>query len=303
MQQSREGWLPVGAGHHIYWQTSGNPEGVPVVWLHGGPGSSSSPLHRSVFDPAFFHIIQFDQRGCGRSLPTGDINDNRTSDLVSDIERLRLFLDIPDWIVVGGSWGGALALAYAQQHSAVIRRLLLRSTFLCSRREIDAFLHNPRDRCQAVWQALMACVPRTGEDLLGYGYRVFCLENHPEEQSRLALAWARYESAQNAYPSVAPDLDLTSGMTLVPRYRVQCHYLHHGCFTTRETLLDSEALLGLDVTLIHGMDDAVCPYENSLAIKRVLPQAKLVGVAHGGHDLTHPAMLAAVKQVIAEWQK
>lgn len=302
MQVNRQGWLEVGQGHRIYWQTSGNPNGAPVVWLHGGPGSASSPLHRQVFDPTYFHIIQFDQRGCGQSQPAGYIVENRTSDLISDIEKLRLFLEIPNWHVVGGSWGGALALAYAQAHRASIRNLLLRSTFLCSQQEVGAFLSTPPDRCKSVWQNLMACVPATGEDLLSYGHRVFCLEDNHVEQSALALAWARFESAMNAYPMTAPDIELSSGMTLVPRYRVQCHYLKHECFTNRGTLLNPNGLQGLNVVLIHGREDAVCPYENSLAIKSVLPGATFVGVPDCGHDLTHPEMFSAMRRVIASWQ-
>ncbi|HBI82928.1 MAG TPA: prolyl aminopeptidase [Alcaligenaceae bacterium] len=303
MEQNQQGWLDVGRGHGIHWQSSGNPDGVPVVWLHGGPGSASSPAHRRVFDPSYFHIIQFDQRGCGNSRPAGELEHNRTSDLVSDIEKLRHFLGISSWNVVGGSWGGALALAYAQQHPEMIRHLLLRSTFLCSVHEIDAFMKRPPESCREIWSDLMAHVPATGEDLLGYGYRVFCLENNKLEQAALALAWARYESALNAYPMTAPDFELTVGDSLVSRYRVQCHYLRHGCFTTREALLDPKALQGLDAVLVHGINDAVCPYENSLAIKRAMPQAKLVGIPDCGHDLTHPAMLAAVTRAIAQWQK
>ena len=111
-----QGWLDVGDGHAMHWQTSGNPDGKPVVWLHGGPGSSASALHKRFFDPAKFWIIQYDQRGCGKSRPAGSIHANQTADLVQDIERLRSHLKVPRWSVVGGSWGGALALLYAQAH-------------------------------------------------------------------------------------------------------------------------------------------------------------------------------------------
>ena len=148
----------------------------------------------------------------------------------------------------------------------------------------------------------MACVPATGEDLLSYGYRVFCLEDHQDEQSALALAWARFESAMNVYPLTGPEIDLPSALTLVPRYRVQCHYLKHGCFTTRDALLNPTGLQGLKVVLIHGRDDAVCPYENSVAIKHAMPRARLVEVPDCGHDLTHPAMFSAVRREVAEWR-
>ena len=299
---SAQGWLAVGNGHQLYWQTSGNPEGVPVVWLHGGPGSSASPLHRRFFDPALFRIIQYDQRGCGRSLPAGEIHHNETVDLIADIERLREHFYLKTWSVVGGSWGGALALLYAQAHPERITRMLLRSPFLCTQAEIENFMEHPPEGCRALWEALQSHVPpHSGESILAFGYRVFCLEQDVQQQVQLAQAWMAYEAAMNVYPAPAPTLGLTGNDMLLARYRIQSHYLWHRCFVSQNILAHSHRLSEIPLTLVHGDEDALCPFENSLEIQRAVPQTKLVRVAGGGHDLTDPGMLSATFQELACW--
>ena len=301
-QPVAQGWLAVGNGHQLHWQASGNPEGMPVVWLHGGPGSSASPLHRRFFDPAYFWIIQYDQRGCGRSLPAGEIHHNETVDLIADIERLREHLSLTRWSVVGGSWGGALALLYAQAHPERITRMLLRSPFLCTQAEIENFMEHPPEGCRARWETLQSQVPQNlGQSILAFGYRVFCLEQDVQQQVQLAQAWMAYEAAMNVYPAQAPTLGLTGHDALIARYRIQSHYLWHRCFVSQNILAQSHRLLEIPLTLVHGDSDALCPFENSLDIQRAVPQAKLVRVAGGGHDLTDPGMLSATFQELACW--
>lgn len=301
-QPSSQGWLAVGNGHQIHWQASGNPEGIPVVWLHGGPGSSASPLHRRFFDPALFWIIQYDQRGCGRSLPAGEIHHNETVDLIADIERLREYLSLSRWSVVGGSWGGALALLYAQAHPERIIRMLLRSPFLCTQAEIENFMEHPPEGCRERWESLQSLVPQAvQQNILAFGYRVFCLEQDVQQQVQLAQAWMAYEAAMNVYPAQAPTLSLTGNDTLIARYRIQSHYLWHRCFVGQNILAQSHRMSEIPLTLVHGERDALCPFANSLDIQRAVPQAKLVRVAGGGHDLTDPGMLNATFQELAYW--
>lgn len=300
----KQWWLAVGGGHEIHWQTSGNPEGRPVVWLHGGPGSSASPLHRRFFDPALFWVIQFDQRGCGRSRPSGAILQNETAELITDIERLRMHLGVSRWSVVGGSWGGALALLYAQTYPAHVDRMLLRSPFLCTWAEIENFMEHPPQACQARWHVLKNLVPtHINLTILEYGYRVFCQEQDVQRQTRLAHAWAAYEAAMNVHPMQAPPLSAFDDAALIARYRVQSHYLFHHCFVDQDILSRSRALEQIPLVLVHGELDALCPVENSLAIQRVAPHAKLVQVAGSGHDLTDPGMLAATFEEIALWRQ
>ena len=298
----RQGWLAVGAGHEIFWALSGNPEGIPVVWLHGGPGSAASPLHRRFFDPEQFLIVQFDQRGCGNSRPAGRLVSNQTRDLVADMDLLRNMLGLKAWCVVAGSWGGALALAYAHRFPSDILQMLLRSPFLCSPEEIEQFMRHPPSACNHALQQLMQQLPAgCSEDLLSYGHRVFCLEHDVTRQSMLASAWARYESAMNAYPQSVTDAGIPPGETMIPRYQIQCHYLVNACFVTREQLLAPEPLRHLNLTLIHGEQDALCPLSNSLAIAASAPAAHLIQLPGCGHELATPPMQNALLKVIAGW--
>jgi len=301
-QPLTQGWLSVGNGHRMHWQTSGNPQGRPVVWLHGGPGSSASPLHRRFFDPAVFWIIQYDQRGCGRSLPAGAIAHNETSDLIADIERLREHLGLASWSVVGGSWGGALALLYAQAHCDRIERMLLRSPFLCTQTEIENFMEHPPESCRERWQALKSLVPvESPQSILEFGHQVFCLEQDLCRQAQWAEAWMAYEAAMNVYPAQAPMLGQVDPAALINRYRVQSHYLIHKCFVSQPILAHAHALVTIPLTLVHGDRDSLCPFSNSQMIQQVLPHAKLVCVQGGGHDLTDAGMLAASFEELGQW--
>ena len=166
------GMLAVDGRHTIYWEQSGNPEGVPALFLHGGPGAGSAPVHRRFFDPQFYRIIVFDQRGCGRSMPLGDLQDNTTSHLVADMEKLRAHLGIPRWLLFGGSWGSTLALAYGLKHPERTTGFILRGIFLGARPEIDWFLHGMRTVFPEAWRDFVEQLPE-GErgDLLGNYYR------------------------------------------------------------------------------------------------------------------------------------
>ena len=302
-QPGAQGWLALGNGHELCWQASGNPQGMPVVWLHGGPGSSASPLHRRFFDPALFWIVQYDQRGCGRSLPAGAIEHNETSYLIADIERLREHLSLPKWSVVGGSWGGALALIYGQAHPDRVDRMLCRSPFLCTQAEIENFMEYPPEGCRELWDALQSQVPKGSEQtILEFGYRVFCLEKDVQKQVLLAQAWATYEAAMNVYPTHAPAIGLGGHEALIARYRVQSHYLWHRCFVGPNILTQAHRMSEIPLTLVHGDVDALCPFENSLDVQRVVPHATLIRVAGGGHDLTDPGMLSATFEALTSWR-
>lgn len=312
-------WLDVGAGHRIYFQVSGNPHGIPVVWLHGGPGSSSTEFHRRFLNPSKFWIIQFDQRGCGKSEPSGAIVFNQTQDLIDDIERLREHLGLTRWHVVGGSWGGALALIYAQAHPNVVARVLLRSPFLCTQSEIDSYMERPPEACRERWQSFKSQLPLTvNESMLACCHRVFCEEQDPATQARIARAWVAYESAMNLFPkapsqSAQPTqpsqiahthttaTQTTADEALIARYRVHCHYLKHGCFIDGEVLAKPQVLRSLDLTIVHGEEDALCPIQNSVTIKQMAPQTRLIKVAGAGHDLSDKGISAATFSEIERW--
>jgi len=298
----KQGLLKLGDGHQMHWQASGNPVGVPVVWLHGGPGSSASPLHRRLFDPAKFLIIQYDQRGCGLSDSRGATQANTTPDLIEDIERLRQFLCVSQWHVVGGSWGGSLALLYVQSYSHVVEKVLLRSPFLCTASEIEGYMQSPPAQCLNLWQQIKKRLPPgSPETMLEFSYRVFCQEIDLPAQTRLAHAWVAYEAAMNSYPELAPKLGVLDDQALIARYKIQMHYLQHQCFVDQPILEHPQILQTLDLTLVHGDQDALCPFENSLTIQRAAPQAHLVRVAGVGHNMFDEQMLCAMLAQITNW--
>ena len=314
----REGLLALDGSHQMHWQLSGNPDGDPVLWIHGGPGSSASPMHRRLFDPKRYLIIQYDQRGCGRSQPRGETRCNTTQDLLADIEQLRLSLGIARWHVAGGSWGGSLALLYAQLHPAVIGRMLLRSPFLCSDREIDAYVNSPVPACKEVWTQLREqCNQEGSADILAHSHRIFSAPLEETARSadrlRLARAWAAYEAAMDGYPaahrvcstpttSTTPTPPSSSDeQALIARYRVHLHYLWHRCFVERPILTRPERFNAIELTLVHGEQDALCPFDNSLTIKRLVPHARLVAVPGAGHNAFGEGMVRSVVDQIQRW--
>lgn len=317
----RQEWLDVGQGHRVYFQVSGNPEGIPVVWLHGGPGSSSTAFHRRFLDPSKFRIIQLDQRGCGKSEPSGGVVANQTADLIDDIERLRMHLGVAHWHVVGGSWGGALGLIYAQAHPKVVGRILLRSPFLCTQSEIENYMERPPEACRELWLSFKNQLPiAADESILACCYRVFCKEEDatPETaalqtaalQTRIARAWVAYESAMNMFPKIptpptpptnSSNAQSTIDEALIARYRVHCHYLQHRCFINGDVLARPDVLRSLDLTIVHGEEDALCPFTNSLTIEQLAPQTRLIRVAGAGHDLSDKGIMSATFAETERW--
>jgi proline iminopeptidase len=258
--------LAVAHGHVLHVQESGRPDGLPALVLHGGPGSGCSPLLRRFFDPARYRIVCVDQRGAGRSTPRGDIAHNTTSLLLGDLQALRRHLGITRWLVVGGSWGATLALAYALRDPDAVEALLLRALFLARREDIEAFFRGSN----VAW-------PR--------------LTTASEDEARtIALDWWRHESALSGSSPSAPDAD-----ALLARYRIQSHYLQHGCWLNDPPLLQRcEALPRVPTLLLHGRDDRICAPEAAQALHAVAPHATLRWIEGAGHDPTHPAMVAAM---------
>ena len=201
IEPTASGQLPLDARHMMYWETSGKPEGAPVVFLHGGPGAGASPDHRRFFDPAHYRIVVYDQRGAGRSTPLGELTDNTTPHLIADLETLRQHLGIERWQVFGGSWGSTLALAYAQAHPARVTALVLRGIFLCRGAEFDWFLYGMRQFFPEVWQAFAEHLPAAERgDLLKAYYRRLT-DPDPEVHLPAARAWSRWVNCRRAPPS------------------------------------------------------------------------------------------------------
>ena len=293
--------IPVSSKHSIYVEQCGNPAGIPVIFLHGGPGSGCNPSQRRFFDPDYYRIILFDQRGCGRSLPAGEISENTTHDLIADIETIRHHLQIDRWHVFGGSWGSTLALAYATSHSTPVISLTLRGIFLSRRQEIDWFLGQVALFFPEAWQTLLTPVPASQqENILDY----YAKQVFQEDTSISIPAAIRWNAFESSIMSLLPKADSSevNGAVELARARVQIHYIKHLCFVDGEQLLQTAQtqLAAIPTTIVQGRYDMVCPPQTAWELAQALPHAKLIMVADAGHSAMEPgtcqALLSATEQ-------
>ena len=289
----RKDWLVVGGDHRVYFEESGNPAGFPVLFVHGGPGSRSRPAHRRFFDPSFYRIVLFDQRGCGQSTPSGSIVENTTSHLVADIERLRHYLGVDRWLLFGGSWGSTLSLAYAIAHADRVAGMVLRGVFLGSATEIEWYVYGIRRFLPEAWTEFAR---DAGESIIEY-YRQ--LIDHPDVSIALVAArrWYDYEARIMAIGEVPNGGDgggnVTTAEELLASARIQLHFLAHQCFLQPNQLLDALWRIGeKPIALVQGRMDMVCPPISAFEVSRRLAGADLRLVANGGHSALQPAIAA-----------
>ena len=292
------GVLPVDDIHTLYWEQSGNPRGVPVLFLHGGPGAGASPTHRRFFDPGHYRIIIMDQRGAGRSTPLGEVRRNSTELLVDDAERLRRHLGVERWMLFGGSWGSTLALAYAQTHPERCLGLILRGIFLMRKVEIDWFLQSMRTIFPEAWAAFVGHIPEAerGDLLEAYWKRL----DSPDAATRMAAArtWSMYEgSCSSLLPSpelIATSAEDTHALGLA---RIEAHYFRANRFTPEDKLLrDVHRIRHLPGTIIQGRYDIVCPIATADELRRAWPEADYRVVPDAGHSAMEPGIRAALVQ-------
>lgn len=291
----RTDWLDVGAGHRLYVEQSGNPAGLPVVVLHGGPASGSSPRQRRFFDPSRYRIVLFDQRGSGRSTPAGGLADNTTGDLLADIERIRVFLAIERWLVFGGSWGATLALLYAGRHRDRCLGLVLRGCFLAENADLDWFFDGAAALAPDAWEAFASAVPRTGGESLRSAAVRGMAGDDPAVVERVARAWVRWEATLTR-PGLEPagaSGPLSDGM--VAKYRLQAAYLARQCdVRDGEVLAAAVAARGMPAAIVHGRLDFVCRPGASWRVAEAFGGARLRLVEGAGHDPYQPAMAATL---------
>lgn len=298
LEPSTTGYLDVGDGHRLYFERCGNPQGLPVVVLHGGPGSGASPKMRTLYDPERFDVVLFDQRGAGRSLPAGEVHGNHLAVLLADIERLRVHLGIMRWLVSGGSWGATLALVYAASYPDAVSGLLVRSVFLSGRRDLDWFFQGAAELLPEAWEAFAAAVaPGERDDMLAALQRRLNGQD-PTAARQAAVAWATYEQCliQPGQCSPAnPELDaLETQDRLVGKYRIQAHFMAQQCFLGEPRLFELVAQLpAVPVAIVHGRVDAVCLPANAWRLHRAIPGSHLAWADGAGHQPFHPAMAAA----------
>jgi proline iminopeptidase len=288
------GMLKLDGLHEMYFEECGSPAGVPVVFLHGGPGAGSAPAHRRFFDPARYRIVVFDQRGAGRSRPLGELRRNTTPHLIDDLERLRRHLSVERWLVFGGSWGSTLALAYGIAHPDRCIGLILRGIFLCRKSEIEWFLYGVRNLFPEAWAAFAQHIPRAERnDLLAAYYRRLTDPN-PAVHMPAARAWSLYEgSCSTLLASPETVAYFASDTVALGLARIEAHYFTHDIFMPENALLDNvERLRHIPAVIVQGRYDAVCPIVTADDLHRAWPEADYIVVADSGHSAWEPGICA-----------
>lgn len=288
------GMLPLDGIHTMYWEQSGNPEGIPVLFLHGGPGAGATPGHRRFFDPAHYRIVIFDQRGAGRSTPLGEVKNNTTPLLIQDIEKLRHHLGIKQWLVFGGSWGSTLALACGEAHPDRCLGFILRGIFLCRPGEINWFLYGLRNLFPEVWHEFVACLsPIERCDILSAYYHLL-MDPDPAVHMPAAKAWGRYEgSCSTLLPNPDTVNYFASDTVALGLARMEAHYFRHNIFLPENSLLENvHKIQHLPAVIVQGRYDAVCPIVSAHDLHLAWPQADYIVVNDAGHSAWEPGILA-----------
>lgn len=290
------GFLKVSEIHTIYWELSGNPHGHPVLFLHGGPGGGTAPSNRKFFDPDFYQIILFDQRGAGKSTPHACLEENTTADLIEDIEKLRGHLKIPEWQVFGGSWGSTLALAYSQSHPEKVTGIVLRGIFLLRKKEIDWFYEGGAAAIYPdAWEPFRDLIPENERGCFIEAYKKRLHSDDMETQYAAARAWTRWEMmTAHLHPN---DENIKKGdddKFSLAFARIENHYfVNKGFFPSDSYLLDNvEKIRHIKTIIVQGRYDVVCPIMSAWDLHKAWPEAELKIVADAGHSAKEPGISA-----------
>ena len=294
--------LPVPGGHTLYVEECGTRDGIPVVFLHGGPGAGCEPYHRRFFDPDIYRIILFDQRGCGRSVPHASLQENTTTALVSDIEAIRERLGIARWLVFGGSWGSTLALVYAETCPDRVSGLILRGIFLCRPRDIYWFYQD--GACAILpdyWQDYVQFIPGPERhDMIAAYYRRLTGDDEVAQMAA-AKAWSVWEGrASTLLPRAAVIEHFANPMTALSLARIECHYFMNDSFLEDNQILkQADRLHGIPGVIVHGRYDVVCPLEQAWQLHEAWPRASLEIIPDAGHSATEPGIVDALLRATA----
>jgi len=287
------GMLQVDETHELYWEQSGNPDGVPVVFLHGGPGGGTNGLHRRFFDPDHYRIVLFDQRGCGRSKPFASLKNNTTDHLVDDIETLRRHLEIGRWIIFGGSWGSTLAIAYGLSHPARCLAFVIRGIFLGRAQELDWFLGGMRTVFPEALEALANFLPEAerGDVLASYHRRL--TDEDPAIHLPAANAWNRFESECSLL--IPRETSGSMGAAGLALARIEAHYFINAMFLENTPLLERIDLIrDIPATIVQGRYDMVCPMTSAYELSKVWTSSSLNVIADAGHSAMEPGIRSAL---------
>lgn len=305
IQPFNTGFLPVSGLHTLYFEEAGNPQGKPVVFLHGGPGGGINPEYRRYFDPQRWRIILFDQRGCGKSTPFAELAENTTWDLVADIERLRQHLGIEQWSVFGGSWGSTLALSYAIAHAGQCVDLFLRGIFLLRKKEIDWFYQAGCSRLfPDLWERYQAPIPEPERHEMVNAYYRRLLSSDPAIRKEAATAWSRWEGSTLKLAYDPATVDHFQAEEFADAFaRIECHYfVNRGFFSEDNYLLDNvHKIRHLRTVIVHGRYDVICPVENAWDLHKAFPEAELHIIPDAGHSLSEPGIRSKLIEYTDHW--
>jgi proline iminopeptidase len=294
------GRLQVSSVHELYYEQCGNPDGQPVVFLHGGPGAGLTTDYRRFFDPSAYRIILFDQRGAGQSTPHACLEDNTTWHLVSDIEQLRTELGIERWLVFGGSWGSTLALAYAETHPERVLGLILRGIFLCRQKEIRWFYQDSVGAGAIfpdVWEQYVGLIPEAERADMLHAYHRRLIGDDEAVRLAAARAWSIWEgSALKLLPDQQLVDEFSEPQTALALARIECHYFVNNCFFDTDNYLVENVgrIRHIPAVIVQGRYDIVCPMMSAWELHRAWPEAEFHCVPDAGHSVTEPGIASAL---------
>lgn len=292
------GQLPVSSIHTLYFEQSGNPEGQPVIFLHGGPGGGTDSDHRRYFNPQKYRIILFDQRGCGKSTPHAELRENTTWDLVHDIERLREHLKINRWHVFGGSWGSTLALSYAVTHPACVKSLVLRGIFLCREEELKWFYQDGASWIfPERWDKYWNFIPENERTNMMLAYYKRLISEDSNLRLEAARIWSQWEAATSKlFVDPKMILDFGEPEKALAFARIECHYFVNKAFFDHPEFLLKQAhkLKNIPGVIVQGRYDVVCPAKSAYELNKVWPESLLKIIPDAGHAASEPGTRAAL---------
>lgn len=301
----RTGYLKLDDIHEMYWEECGNPNGVPVVFIHGGPGAGAGTSARQFFDPDHYRIVVYDQRGAGRSKPLGETRNNTTPHLIVDLENLRIFLGIEKWVIFGGSWGSTLGIAYAEHHPERCLGLILRGVFLCRRQEVEWFIYGMKNIFPEEWRRFAEFIPESERDDLEKAYHKRLMSSDPAVYMPAALSWSRYEGA---CATLIPDskkletfLDETVALGMA---RMESHYFTHNIFLPEDFLIQNLGKIRhIPTIIVQGRYDIVCPIITADDVVQHLPEVDYRIIPNAGHASNDPALRAELVRACEEFKK
>ncbi len=298
------GYLPVEGGHSIYWEQVGNPQGRPALFVHGGPGAGAGAVHRRFFDPAYWRVVVFDQRGAGRSRPHGSIGGNATPALVEDMEQLRRHLGIESWLLFGGSWGSTLSLCYAQAHVARVTGMVLRGIFLGRPEELDWFLHGLGQIFPDAHAAFAGHLPEAERDDLLGAYLSRLTDPDPAIHLPASRAWSVYEgTCSTLLPTPAAVAGFSRDRATLGLARIEAHYFANRLFLPPDGLLARmRRIAHVPAEIVQGRYDMICPARSAFQLAEAWPSASLRMIPDAGHSALEPGIRCALVTAVERFR-